>query len=86
MSIMGSILITMPPQGGTTMRDTQCDALKVADSEEQKFAEQYAEIVRKSQIVVVSPLPENTSLAQPLPYKTYLTYAASSAYQKPITG
>lgn len=46
---------------------------------------QYAEIVKQLQ-TTFGPLSDNTSLAQPSPFRVYQTIVTYSAYEEPILG
>jgi hypothetical protein len=50
-----------------------------------KLEIQYAEIVKQLQ-TTFGPLSDNTSLAQPSPFKVFPTVVTYGAYEEPITG
>ena len=50
-----------------------------------KLEIRHEEIVRQLQ-TTFGPLPDNTSLAQPSPFKIYPTFVTYSAYEEPILG
>lgn len=50
-----------------------------------KLEVQYAEIVKQLQ-TTFGPLPDNTSLAQPSPFRVLPTFVTYSAYEEPILG
>jgi len=50
-----------------------------------KIEVQYAEIVIQLQ-TTFGPLPDNTSLAQPSPFKIFPTVVTYGAYEEPIIG
>jgi hypothetical protein len=50
-----------------------------------KLEIRHLEIVRQLQ-TTFGPLPDNTSLAQPSPFKIYHTVVTYSAYEEPILG
>ena len=56
-----------------------------AVSRKTKLEIQYAEIVKQLQ-TTFGPLPDNTSLAQPSPFKVFPTVVTYGAYEEPIIG
>ena len=54
--------------------------------QEKKWETQYEEIVRLVRTSFTTPLPENSSLAQPTLLEVLPTVVTYGAYEEPITG